>query len=63
MRWYAEVVRDQDMMAAFGYSVFIAVASTAGALVLGLLLGLIHGLQHPRLRQTYAPAAASEGVG
>jgi spermidine/putrescine transport system permease protein len=43
LRWYAEVVRDQDMMAAFGYSVFIAVASTAGALVLGLLLGLFIG--------------------
>jgi len=43
LRWYAEVVRDQDMMAAFGYSVFIAIASTAGALVLGLLLGLFIG--------------------
>jgi spermidine/putrescine transport system permease protein len=43
LRWYAEVVRDQDMMTAFGYSVLIAVASTAGALVLGLLLGLFLG--------------------
>lgn len=43
LRWYAEVVRDQDMMTAFGYSVFIAVASTAGALVMGLLIGLFLG--------------------
>jgi spermidine/putrescine transport system permease protein len=43
LRWYADVVRDQDMMAAFGYSVLIAVASTTGALVLGLLLGLFIG--------------------
>jgi spermidine/putrescine transport system permease protein len=43
LRWYAEVVRDQDMMTAFGYSALIAVASTAGALVLGLLLGLFIG--------------------
>jgi spermidine/putrescine transport system permease protein len=43
LRWYAEAVRDQDMMTAFGYSVLIAVASTAGALVLGLLIGLFLG--------------------
>jgi spermidine/putrescine transport system permease protein len=43
LRWYAEVVRDKDMMTAFGYSVLIAVASTAAALVLGLLLGLFLG--------------------
>ncbi|MEM7021602.1 MAG: ABC transporter permease [Pseudomonadota bacterium] len=43
LRWYAEVVQDKDMMTAFGYSVGIAVASTAGALVIGLLIGLFIG--------------------
>jgi spermidine/putrescine transport system permease protein len=43
VRWYAEVVRDQEMMGAFAYSVFIAIVSTAAALVLGLLLGLFIG--------------------
>jgi spermidine/putrescine transport system permease protein len=43
LRWYAAVIGDRDMMTAFGYSVLIALASTASALVLGLLLGLFLG--------------------
>ncbi len=43
LRWYLEVIQDTDMMAAFGYSVFIALASTAFALLIGLPVGLLLG--------------------
>jgi spermidine/putrescine transport system permease protein len=43
LRWYLEVVQNEDMMRAFGYSTLIALASTAISLVLGLLIGLLLG--------------------
>lgn len=43
LSWYLSAVQNADMMNAFGYSVFIAVASTVLSLAIGLLAALLFG--------------------
>jgi spermidine/putrescine transport system permease protein len=43
LNWYLVVVRDAEMMGAFGYSVLIAVAATVLSLAIGLLTALMLG--------------------
>jgi spermidine/putrescine transport system permease protein len=42
-RWYAQVIADQEMMRAFGYSLFIAIVSTVLSLAVGVWMGLFLG--------------------
>jgi spermidine/putrescine transport system permease protein len=43
LRWYAQVVADQAVVRAFGYSMLIAIVSTALSLAIGIWIGLFLG--------------------